>query len=294
MSVLCLIANPNDAAITPELIAKIHGQVGGEINWLAQKIACEINNPQNPSPLNIAKEMIAEYPIDAVLIPKDNHKKRRKKLLLADMDSTMIEQECIDELADVLGIKEKISNITKQAMDGELDFAQALSTRVMLLKGLNLSQIKQVRRENITLSPGGRVLVKTMKEYGAYCELVSGGFSIFADFFAKRIGFDNATANLLEFDENEQLTGNIIPPIVDAKTKTNRLQSLVEELGITIDETITVGDGANDLPMLKQAGIGVALHAKPLVASAAPYSLKHADLSALLYMQGYNEEEFIR
>ncbi|VAW21414.1 Phosphoserine phosphatase, partial [hydrothermal vent metagenome] len=196
--------------------------------------------------------------------------------------------------AEVLGIKAKIAEITKQAMDGELDFAQALATRVMLLKGLNLSQIKQVRRESITLSPGGRVLVKTMKEYGAYCELVSGGFSIFADFFAKRIGFDNATANQLEFDDNEQLTGKVIPPIVDAKTKTDRLQFLVEELGITIDETITVGDGANDLPMIKMAGIGVALHAKPSVASAAPYSLKHADLSALLYMQGFNEEEFIR
>lgn len=294
MTVLCLIANPADPALSPELIAKIHEQVGGEINWLAQTIACEINSPKSSDPLNIAKEMIAEYPIDVVLLPKENHKKRRKKLLLADMDSTIIEQECIDELGQVLGIKAKIAEITKQAMDGKLDFKQALSTRVMLLKGLKLSEVKRVRRESITLSPGGRVLVKTMKEYGAYCELVSGGFSIFADFFAKRIGFDNATANLLEFDENEQLTGKIIPPIVDAKTKTDRLQSLVEELGITIDETITVGDGANDLPMLKQAGMGVALHAKPSVAAAAPYSLKHADLSALLYMQGFNEEEFIR
>ncbi|MCF6326125.1 MAG: phosphoserine phosphatase SerB [Devosiaceae bacterium] len=291
MSVLCLIANPSEPALTPDLIAKVQSQVGGEINWLAQTIACEINSPRSSYPLNIAKEMIAEYPIDVVLLPKEN---RRKKLLLADMDSTMIEQECIDELADVLGIKEKISDITTQAMNGELDFTQALSTRVMLLKGLDLSQIKQVRRENITLSPGGRVLVKTMKEYGAYCELVSGGFSIFADFFAKRIGFDNATANLLEFDENKQLTGKVIPPIVDAKTKTDRLKTLIEELGISPLSTIAVGDGANDLPMLKQAAMGVALHAKPSVSAAAPFSLKHADLSALLYMQGFNEEEFIR
>ena len=291
MSVLCLIANPDEPALTPELITKVQKQTGGEINWLAQKIACEINNPQSPNPLVIAKETVAEYPVDFVLLPNKN---RRKKLLLADMDSTMIEQECIDELAQALGIKEKIAHITRQAMNGELDFRQALYTRVMLIEGLELKQIKEIRRENITLRPGGRVLVKTMQEYGAYCELVSGGFDIFARYFAKRIGFDNATANQLEFDENERLTGRVLPPIVDADTKTARLESLVEELGITIDDTITVGDGANDLPMLKAAGMGVALHAKPPVAAAAPYSLKYADLSALLYMQGFNEEEFVR
>jgi len=291
MSVLCLIANPNDPALSPELIAKIHKTTGGEINWLAQKIACEIIAPNNSDALSITKEILREYPIDVVLIPREN---RRKKLLLADMDSTMIEQECIDELADALGIKEKIAKITELSMNGKLDFEQALITRVALLKGLDLEIVKQVRRERISITPGGRVLVQTMKEYGAYCELVSGGFTIFADYFAKRIGFNNATANQLEFDENNQLTGKVIPPIIDANSKVNRLETLIGELDISLTATIAVGDGANDLPMLKLAGMGVALHAKPMVAKAAPYCLKHCDLSALLYMQGFNEEQFIR
>ena len=291
MSVLCLIANPAEPALTPGLITGIQRQLGGEINWLARGIACEIIAPGAKDPLSIAKQMLKEYPVDAVLLPKHG---RRKKLLLADMDSTMIEQECIDELADALGIKERIAAITRKAMDGKLDFKQALATRVELLRGLDLAIMKQVRRERITLAPGGRVLVRTMREHGAFCELVSGGFTIFADYFARRIGFDSAVANRLEFDRNEKLTGRVIPPIVDAATKTQRLETLTRELAISPHATIAVGDGANDLPMLKKAGMGVALHAKPSVAKEAPHSLIHADLSALLYMQGYDEEQFIR
>lgn len=290
MSVLCLIANPKRPVLTPQMLQNIAANIGGEINWLAQNIACEIVAPKANDAIEQTRSILEDLPVDLVMVPRNN---RRKKLLLADMDSTMIEQECIDELADALDLKPKISKITESAMRGEIDFAQALTTRVALLKGLSLDIIKQVRREQITLTPGGRVLVKTMQEYGAFTSLVSGGFTLFADYFAKRIGFDEAIANELELDANEKLTGRVIPPIVDSSAKVARLNQLVSEQNITSNAVIAVGDGANDLPMLLEAGMGVALHAKPAVAKAAPFSLEHADLSGLLYLQGYNEEEFV-
>ena len=291
MSVLCLIANPQTPALTSQIVQAIHREIGGEINWLAQTIACEIIAPKSTSSIEIATQAVNTLPVDVVMVPRTN---RRKKLLLADMDSTMIEQECIDELADALGLKPEISAITERAMRGELDFSEALETRVALLKGLDLDVIKQVRRQAITLSPGGRVLVKTMQEYGAYTSLVSGGFTLFADYFARRIGFDEAIANMLEMDENQKLTGTVSLPIVDSETKVSRLRTLVSQLKITTADAVTVGDGANDLPMLQAAGLGVALHAKPAVAAAAPYCIRHGDLTALLYLQGFNEEEFVR
>ncbi|HHB82627.1 MAG TPA: phosphoserine phosphatase SerB [Devosia sp.] len=291
MSVLCLIANPQTPALTSQIVQAIHREIGGEINWLAQTIACEIIAPKSTSSIEIATQAVNTLPVDVVMVPRTN---RRKKLLLADMDSTMIEQECIDELADALGLKPEISAITERAMRGELDFSEALKTRVALLKGLDLDVIKQVRRQAITLSPGGRVLVKTMQEYGAYTSLVSGGFTLFADYFARRIGFDEAIANMLEMDENQKLTGTVSLPIVDSETKVSRLRTLVSQLKITTADAVTVGDGANDLPMLQAAGLGVALHAKPAVAAAAPYCIRHGDLTALLYLQGFNEEEFVR
>ncbi len=291
MSVLCLIANPDEAGLTPEIVRAIHAETGGEINWLARSIACEIISPKSNSALEIARKMLLNMALDAVLVPKSS---RRKKLLLADMDSTMINEECIDELADRLGLREKISQITAQAMRGEIEFDQALSTRVMLLKGLERKTLEQVRRQQITLAPGGRVLVQTMKAYGAHSALISGGFSFFADYFAKRIGFDHASANVLEFDQNDRLTGTVKKPIINSSSKVRRLNELAIKLDISLSQTIAVGDGANDLEMLKTAGMGVALHAKPSVAASAPFRIDHGDLSALLYMQGYSEEEFVR
>ncbi len=290
-SILCLISNPLDPVLNSKIVARIQDETGGEINWLAQKTACEIIAPKTGNTEQIAREILAGLPVDVALVPKQN---RRKKLLLADMDSTMINEECIDELADELGLKPEIAEITAKAMRGELDFTEALATRVKLLRGLDLQAIKQVRRERISLAPGGRVLVHTMKEYGSYCALVSGGFTLFADYFAKRIGFDEATANVLEFDKSETLTGRVVPPIVDSSTKVRRLDELRKKLGIQDRQTLAVGDGANDLAMLKKAGMGVALHAKPAIAAAAPFRIEHGDLSALLYLQGYNEEEFVR
>lgn len=290
MSVLCLIANPKQPVLTPQMLQSISATIGGEINWLAQNIACEIVAPNADDAIEQTRLMLEDLPVDLVMVPANN---RRKKLLLADMDSTMIEQECIDELADALDLKPKVEKITQSAMRGEIDFGEALATRVALLKGLSLDIIKQVRREQITLAPGGRVLVKTMQEYGAFTSLVSGGFTLFADYFAKRIGFNEAIANELELDENFTLTGHVTPPIIDSSAKVTRLNHLIAKQNIKPIDTIAVGDGANDLPMLLEAGMGVALHAKPEVAKAAPISLKHADLSGLLYLQGYNEEELV-
>lgn len=205
----------------------------------------------------------------------------------------MIEQECIDELAAALGLKAQVAEITDKAMRGELDFEQALDTRVALLKGLERSKIEEIRREAITLAPGGRALVQTMKAYGAYTSLVSGGFTFFADYFARRIGFDEAIANVLEFD-GEQLTGTVIKPIVDKNTKRARLLDLANERGLNPSQTMAVGDGANDLDMIGAAGFGVALHAKPAVAAAAGIRIDHGDLTALLYLQGYGEDDFVR
>lgn len=290
MSVLCLIANPAAPELSPTLAAAVQRQTGGELNWLTRSIACEIVGPKSTDPVAEARAILAGVPVDVALVPLAN---RRKQLLIADMDSTMINEECIDELADALGLKSEVAEITARAMNGELDFAAALETRVALLKGLDAKTIEEIRRERITFAPGGRVLVQTMKAHGAYTALISGGFTFFADFIAKRIGFDEAVANVLEFD-GDRLTGTVQKPIVDKTTKQGRLKALAAERNLTIAQTLAVGDGANDLPMLKSAGLGVALHAKPAVAAEATVRIDHADLTALLYLQGYEDEHFIR
>jgi phosphoserine phosphatase len=290
MTVLCLIANPADPALDSALVAAIQHETGGQINWLHQRVACEIEAPKAADPLSAARAVIGNRTVDAALVPSAN---RRKLVLVADMDSTMIEQECIDELADAVGIKAEVAAITERAMNGELDFEQALRTRVALIKGLERSVIEEIRRERITLAPGGRALVNTMKAYGAYTSLVSGGFTFFADYFARRIGFDEAIANVLEFD-GEQLTGTVASPIVDKATKLNRLKTLASERGLAMELTMAVGDGANDLDMIKAAGCGVALHAKPHVAAQADVRIDHGDLTALLYLQGYTDEDIVR
>lgn len=290
MPVLCLIANPADPALDLKLLQAIQHETGGEINWLHQKIAGEIHDPAPPDAEAIARALIGTRPIDVALIASEG---RRKQVLVADMDSTMIEQECIDELADAVGIKAEVAAITARAMNGELDFEQALRHRVSLIKGLERRIIEEIRRERITFAPGGRALVQTMKAFGAYTSLVSGGFTFFADYIGKRIGFDEAIANVLEFD-GETLTGTVASPIVDKTTKLNRLKALAEERSLPLTATLAVGDGANDLDMIKAAGLGVALHAKPHVSAQAQVRIDHGDLTALLYLQGYEEDEIVR
>ena len=291
MSVLCLIANPAEPILTSAMVESVQRETHGEINWLAQGIACEIVAPSDPKPVETARDVLGPVPVDVGLVPLAN---RRKQLLVADMDSTMIEQECIDELADALGIKPQVAEITDRAMRGELDFKQALDTRVALLQGLERRVVEEIRRERITLAPGGRALVHTMKAFGAHTVLVSGGFTLFAEYFAKRIGFDAFAANVLEFDAEDRLTGKVLEPIVDKTTKLSRLVSEANERDIPMARTMAVGDGANDLDMILAAGLGVAVHAKPVVAEQAAVQIDHSDLTALLYLQGYTDEDIVR
>ena len=211
---------------------------------------------------------------------------RTKRLLVADMDSTMITVECIDELADYAGIKAEVAAVTDMAMRGELDFAGALDARVALLKGLDESVIARCLAERVRIMPGARELVQTMRANGARCVLVSGGFTRFAEPVAREIGFDRAIANDLLI-AGGRLTGTVAKPIVDASTKEATLRGETAALGIEAAATLAVGDGANDLAMIRAAGLGVAYHAKPIVAAAAATRIDCGDLSALLYAQGY-------
>ncbi|MAA97445.1 MAG: phosphoserine phosphatase SerB [Stappia sp.] len=233
------------------------------------------------------REIVSSAPVD-VLVQK--HEGRRKRLLIADMDSTLIEQECIDELAAAVGKKDVIAAITERAMRGELEFEGALRERAGMLAGLPETVIAEVLSNQITLTPGAKALVATMKAHGAYCALVSGGFTAFTAEIAATLGMDENRANTLEI-ESGRLTGRVGEPILGRAAKRQRLQELIAELGLDASGTMAVGDGANDLAMIELAGLGVAFHAKPAVAAAADARVDHGDLTALLYFQGYTASE---
>lgn len=217
---------------------------------------------------------------------------RRKKLIISDMDSTMIGEECIDELADMVGKKAEVSAITERAMRGELDFAAALTERVAMLKGLPVSELHRVLAERIHLSPGAKTLVATMKMHGARSVLVSGGFTFFTGAIAQQIGFDDHAGNTLEI-ENDTLTGRVVPPILDKFSKLQSLQHACSNFGFAATDVLALGDGANDLPMLQAAGLGVAYRAKPAVRAAANAQLNYCDLSALLYAAGLAQTAWV-
>jgi phosphoserine phosphatase len=233
------------------------------------------------------RDLVGE--IDVVVQPQAN---RRKRLFLADMDSTMIEQECIDELADFVDMKAHVAAITERAMRGEIAFEPALRERVALLKGLPVSTIGKVLVERITLTPGARTLVATMRANGAYTCMVSGGFTLFTRPIAAMIGFDETRANRLTLD-GDRLAGLVEGPIFGREQKRDALIDLRTRLALGKNDTLVAGDGANDLDIIAEAGLGVAYHAKPAVAAAAPARIDHADLTALLYVQGYRKEEFV-
>ncbi len=246
-----------------------------------------------PAGLAKAREAILsampDAPLDVIVQPAAA---RRKKLFLADMDSTMIGQECIDELADAVGLKAHVSAITERAMRGEIAFEPALRERVALLKGLPADVVGQMIAERITLTPGGRALVRTMRKAGAYTALVSGGFTVFTGPISTTIGFDMHRSNTLII-ENGQFSGLVADPILGREAKRETLIELRDARGLSATETLAVGDGANDLAMLGEAGLGVAFRAKPIVAEAAHARIDHTDLRTLLYAQGYRDEDIV-
>jgi phosphoserine phosphatase len=264
----------------------------GHAQWLFSEVAVDIPFAGSEDIGAIAarlREAKGDLPIDVVVQPQAG---RRKKLLLADMDSTMIGQECIDELADFAGLRAHVAAITERAMRGEVEFEPALRERVALLKGLPVGVIDEVLASRITLTPGGRELVATMRANGAYTCLVSGGFTQFSARIAQMIGFQEDRANQL-LVEDGKLSGRVAEPILGRAAKLKTLVDLREAFDLDNIDTLVVGDGANDLAMIKGAGLGVAYHAKPAVAAAAHGRIDFGDLTALLYAQGYKRDEFV-
>ena len=284
-SVAVLIAAPGSGAIGQHVVEMLRDFGGGAPRWLAEGEAAEV-----PAFARLAdfRQDIQDLPIDVNLVPAKN---RRKRMLIADMDSTMIQQECIDELGVMAGVGERIKDITIRAMRGELNFKAALKERVGLLEGLDESIIDKIIREQITYMPGGRTLVATMKANGAYTALVSGGFTPFTMRVAAELGFDENQANDLIIRDGK-LTGEVGLPILGQQAKVDALHRIAAALGVTADDALAVGDGANDIPMLLKAGMGVALHAKPKVREQARFAIGHGDLTALLFLQGYRRAEF--
>jgi len=262
-------------------------------NWLAPEVAVDVVFTAPAADLralaDTARKALAGAPVDVVVQPVSS---RRKKLLLADMDSTMIGQECIDELAEHVGMKRQVAAITERAMRGEIEFAAALRERVALLKGLPAAAIDEVIDTRIHVTPGARALVGTMRRHGAHTCLVTGGFTQFTARIAGMIGFDENRANTLCVDGKGRLTGEVVEPIFGRAEKLATLIELARKHNLTHTETLAVGDGANDIPMIEAAGLGVAYHGKPKAMAAAAARVEHADLTALLYAQGYRRDEF--
>lgn len=292
MHTISLIAR--QGCLNPHLVDSLRNAWGGDtVHWLSPDEAAEFDVPALPSQFEQTRAEIAENGADLNALPLGRPDTRRKKLLLADMDSTMIEQECIDELAAEAGVGEMVAAITARAMNGELDFDAALTERVAALEGLSENVITRVLDNRITLAPGGICLVHTMRKHGAHTALVSGGFTAFSEEIAKRIGFDSHRANVLEARDGT-LTGDVVHPILGRDAKVARLDQLCMQMGIPRSAALAVGDGANDLGMIKVAGMGVALHAKPAVAAESQIRIQHGDLTALLFLQGYSRECFAR
>jgi phosphoserine phosphatase len=293
--VATLISNPERPALDDAAVALAVGVLATamDVRMLDSGIAVDIPfTPGGADDKAVAMRLrtaLKDRPIDVVVQPLVG---RRKKLFVADMDSTMIEQECIDELADYVGLKAHVAAITERAMRGEVAFEPALRERVALLKGLPVAVVKEVIAKRITLTPGGRTLLATMRTNGASACLVSGGFTLFTSRIAAMTGFDEHRGNTL-IVEDGRLAGRVQEPVLGRESKLATLLELRDRLGLSAVETLAAGDGANDLAMIEAAGLGVAYHAKPKVAEAAQARIDHGDLTALLYLQGYARADFV-
>lgn len=296
--VITLVANTKKQLLDERIINKIFVKVEKtkskivNLQWLADDEACDIYVDSSCTLDEIrvaAAKALEEIGCDFFVQEDDN---RKKKLLISDMDSTIINQECIDEIADKLGIKDKVSSITESAMNGEIDFNQSLKQRVALLKGVSEVQLNEVLNNDISLTQGAHTLVQTMKKNGAKSVLVSGGFTFFTSNIGSMVGFDENFANILEI-KNGVLTGNVIEPILSAKSKLEIMNDKITEHNIEAKDVVAVGDGANDLMMLEAAGLGFAYHAKQAVQDKTQFHVNHCDLTALLYAQGYKKQDFV-
>lgn len=270
-------------------VEKIAALIGHPPHWLSAGTACEFR-VDGPQVTEQARVLLRGEKVDVNALPAQG---RRKQLLLADMDSTIIGCECLDELADFAGLKHQIAAITERAMSGELEFEPALRERVALLRGTPENVLERAYQERVTINPGARALVRTMAEAGAATTLISGGFSYFTTRVAAEVGFGSEQANELLIADGK-LTGEVREPVLGRAAKRDALHRLVREKGITLDDAIAIGDGANDLGMISDAGLGIAYRAKPIVAAAADARLDHSDLEAVLFLQGYRDDEIVR
>ena len=290
MFIVTLLTNPETPKLDRVAVESLRNAWGGgDAVWLDPGVAAEFALEAMPANLWEVWDGFQAMGIDLAVQPAVG---RKKRMLIADMDSTMIQQECIDELADEAGVGPYVAGITARAMNGELEFDAALRARVGLLRGLDEAVIARVIRKRITLMPGARALVATMRSNGGYAALVSGGFTAFTGAIAGVLGFDENRANTL-LVEGGRLTGAVAEPILGRAAKVQALEEISARLGISPADAVAVGDGANDLGMLGLAGMGVALHAKPSVQAECAVRVNHGDLTALLYLQGYRREEFL-
>lgn len=291
-AVVCLIADPAVQPLGADLVGEVAARLGGgAVRWLAPEVAAEVL-AEDLDPATAAERvgpLLDGLPFDHAALPVEG---RRKRLLVSDMDSTVITIECIDELADFAGVKPAVAEVTRRAMEGELDFVAALVARVRLLEGLSEGVVGEVVRERLRLMPGAVTLVRTMRAHGAVAALVSGGFTAFTGVVREMAGFDLDEANRLEVADG-RLTGRLVAPIRDAGSKLAALERLRTERGLERRDVLAVGDGANDLPMIRAAGLGVAYRAHARVRAEAPVRVDRGDLTALLYLQGYARDEFV-